>query len=153
MRSILCGRDGRPAARRDLYMAAALAEIECRFEQDNVRSTVEPWYEERPRSVDQLVFEPALYDRGFDCRGGETFGDRYLPALLERLAQGTLSPGPELSKDGAKLLYLIPERPREVTIRPALRALALSHPEQLLVRNWYNNDPSHRPGFGAAYPA
>jgi hypothetical protein len=146
---------GRPAARRDLYVAAALATLEATFEpRDQVRSSFEPWYEEAPRGRVVLELEPALYERGFDCRG-KSAADLSLPALLERLDQGRLATGAEPSDELAKLLNLLPERPREVIQRPTLRSLLLTHPHELQERarsGWYENDPLRPLQFALAAP-
>jgi hypothetical protein len=134
---------GQPAARRDLYVAAALAEIVCHADHREVSPYFTLWYEQPPRPVDALLFTPALYERGFDCRGKDE-ATLYLDKLLAALDTAPPLPEGALSKDQVRLLRLIPARPREVAARPALRALLLAHPGALQDRSrsvWYDSDP------------
>ncbi|MDI1451039.1 hypothetical protein [Polyangium sp. 6x1] len=126
---------GKPAARRDLYVAARMAEAECH--QVYKFSESWRWYEEAPRTLDELVFEPALYKRGFECpeQTSKTSTWVQLSEYLERFAQGTLSP-----RDGVNLLQLLPEQPEQVTARADVRALLLSHPRELQA---FSDNPLH----------
>jgi hypothetical protein len=135
---------GKPAARRDLYVAARMAEAECHLRYE--APSPWRWYEEPPRTLDELVFDPALYERGFDCRG-KSEPQLALSGLLERLAQGTLSPGPKLSHDGAALLLLLPMQPEQATARPDVRALVLSHPRELQAQQTFLYYDVLRPVF------
>ena len=114
---------GKPAARRDLYVAARMAEAECNLGYEF--HSPWRWYEEPPRTLDELVFEPALYERGFDCRG-KTSTWVQLSESLEHFAQGTVSP-----RDEDNLLWCIPEQPEQVTARADVRSFLLNHPREL----------------------
>lgn len=134
---------GRPAARRDLFVAAALAEIECHADQALVGARFAPWYEAPPRDEDKAYFDPALYERGFDCRG-QGAADLFLPKLLSAFDAGTLTWGEPPSRDAVRLVELVPARPHEVVRRPALQTLLLTHAEILQSRArtvWHWDDP------------
>jgi hypothetical protein len=130
---------GRPAARRDLYVAARMAELECHMDREDLVSFSKRWYEAPSRSLDESLFIPALYERGFECRG-KTAQELELPTLLDRLAQGTLSTGSTLSKDGTAVLRILPEHPELVT-DPAVRAFFLTHSDafQVLQPYWLHD--------------
>jgi hypothetical protein len=58
-----------------------------------------------------------------------------LPRLLAALDAAPPVPGGELSRDQGIIIRLIPARPREVAVHPALRALLFAHPGELEARS------------------